>query len=263
MIHHFELHIGFPVHEQAGARRLLDAFQQKQDDWSYSEVYDVHSNPSIIDPHNVPGTLGCLISKDIQISKQQSAKEVITEAQQAISTLISVDAADARMEIEYVFGYVQITADSQEQPDSAFCIEVPPSLPDEWLNLTNAERISETPNSEIHFVIDRPYDISFPAAGIQPPVITIAEASQLIEQNAVKVEQTISYRSQSMRDADYLDRKEKKLICTSYYGSPALAKADALRLIREGDLYTAFAERGYRIKLVLERILACFKPVPF
>jgi hypothetical protein len=249
----YELHIGFPTHEQEAARRLLDVLQNERKGWGYSEVFNVHSDPDLEDPHNVPGTLGYLVSRDFPGKGEHADEDVLAEAQWVLSKISSLNIKDARLEIEFVFGVAKRSTGYGS--DSTFLSWESPVLPSSKLQFHHAERILETPNSEIHFVIERARNKSTPdtIAGC----LTSGKASQMLKAHGVNIQQTIEYRSQAMRETGISDNK---LICTSYYDSPSLAEHEAQRLLNESSLSEEFAEQGYKVKLVLERILGCFKP---
>jgi hypothetical protein len=252
MASRFELHVGFPTSAEAAAREFLAGLQRdRKTGWSCSDVLSVHSQIEAVDPHNVPGTLKYLISQSFSDREDVSADDVLLEAQEILSTLAKMDIQDARLEVEYVFGY-------RTHPEN-YAVSgrsLPFSAPPEWsagkLNFQDGERIV-TPNSEIHFVIEKKSHESL----AEP--MSSDQASHILTTYGVDVQQTIEYRSQAMtrRGSD-----ATKLICTSYHDSPSQAEDEAERIFGQKGLFEELATRDLALKLVLERILGCFKPVP-
>lgn len=270
---HFELHIGFPKDDERAALTVLETLQKERQGWVHSEVYnvenierqgwahsevsDVQSYTEVLDPHNVPGTLGYLVSLDFRSNSDQISAEVLAEARYVLSELSRLEIKNARLEIENVFGFLTVTfADDGAVEPSARLFQAA-SLSDDILVFDGAERISETPNSEIHFIIEK-----FRGSHSQPtqvPSITNDLAVEILTKYGINIQQTIQYRSQAMRAAGRLD---KKLIATAYYDSPQEAETAAYELLNEHALFREFKTLGYRLRLVVERILGCFKCAP-
>jgi len=247
----FELHVGFPTSAEAAARDFLAiVLNGGKRGWSCSDVLSIHSEMEAEDPHNVPGTLKYLISQSFSDREEVSADYVLSEAQNVLSTLAKMDIDDARLEVEYVFGYRTRVEDYALSGSS-----LPFSEPPEWssarLNFRDGERIV-TPNSEIHFVIQKKSDESRAAC------LSSDQASRILRTYGVDVQQTIEYRSQAMTERG---SNATKLICTSYQESPSHAEFEAERVFAQSGLFEELTARDYTLKLVSERILGCFKPI--
>jgi len=258
MPNNYEIHIGFPTDDNHSAIKVLEHLQSKQRGWVYSEVFNVDSNPDLLDPHNVPGTLGCLLSKDYAANDLRAVDKVLADLQYVLTALSKMEVRNARVELEFVFGY------SHHKKKGDYLLELytwpTPILGSEQLVFIDGERIPETPNSEIHFVLE-PFkptsdDANAKDMGLHTD-LTTAEAAEIVGSFGVHVEQTIEYVSQAMRAANV---KRRKFICTSYFESPEGAEESARKLIDNQLLLKRLADRGYVVKLVLERIFACFKP---
>lgn len=252
MPNNFEIHIGFPTNENSSTRKFLEHLKSDKKGWVYSDVFNVDSNPEILDPHNVPGTLGCLVSKDYSTNDSRVNEKVREDMQFVLSLLSLIGIENARVELEFVFGY------SRQIKDRNLALKLPtwnmPSITSSMLEFDNAEKIEDTPNSEIHFVLapDKTNSNSFSKK------LTMKEASEIIKSVGVDVKQTIEYRSQAMRA---IDTKERKLICTSYYENPEDAKEHAEKLLNNDSLIEQVSKHGYTLKFVIERIFACYKPI--
>jgi hypothetical protein len=270
---YFELHIGFPVNDESAAMTVLETMQKKRPGWVHPEVYnvenkerqgwvhsevsDVRSYTEELDPHNVPGILGYLVSLDFRSNSDQIAAEVLAETRYVLSELSRLDIKNARLEIENVFGFLTVTFAEDGSAEPSARVFQTASLPENKLVFKGAERIPETPNSEIHFIIEK-FRGSHSQAS-QLPSITNDLAVEILTKYGIKVRQTIQYRSQAMRAAKRVD---KKLIATSYYDSPQEAEKAAYELLDKHALFREFKTLGYRLRLVVERILGCFKPTP-
>jgi len=166
----------------------------------------------------------------------------------------AVGAMDARLEIECVFGVVS-RASTRDNSDSVVEFDEPPVLLEQCLHFKDAERILETPHSEIHYVVEPWASPSRQGGDVE---LTTEEMSRLLASHGIRAQQAIRYRSEAMRIAG---SQQTKLIATSYYESPALAVAETRRLVGEGNLFREFSARGYSLRMDLERIYACFKPL--
>lgn len=250
----YELHIGFPDTAESEAMNFLGLLKREgREGWSYSEVSNVYTNPDLNDPHNVPGTLKYLLSQNFSRRDGAHEDEVRVEAQWILSKLASMEIEDARLEIEFVYGYLTRRQDGEHGEASLHFLK-PPDWDRSKLELRDGALLS-TPNSEIHFIIQRD-----PAAGDSArdaSTLSSAEASEILRGYGVSVQQTIEYRSQRMVEEASEDRK---VICTAYYGNPSVAEREARRLFIGTGLYEELAEKGYSLKMVVERILGCYKP---
>src|SRR5437763_10772374 len=101
----FELHVGFST---ALGEPLVTDFatrmRQENADWTRSVVRSVHlTQPGCFDPHNVPGTLGWLVSRKIFQStagwKKTIDGAVLPAASRALEEMAALGATDARLEI--------------------------------------------------------------------------------------------------------------------------------------------------------------------
>ncbi len=251
MASRFELHVGFPTSAEAAARDFLAVLRREgKKSWSCSDVLSVHSEIEAVDPHNVPGTLKYLISQSFPGREEVSADYVLSEAEKVLSTLGKMDIEDARLEVEYVFGY-RTRVEDYALSGSTLPFSAPPEWPATRLNFRGGERIV-TPNSEIHFVIEKKSDESRGAP------LSSNQAAQILSTYGVDVQQTIEYRSQAMTERG---SEATKLICTSYQESPSQAEVEAERVFAQSGLFEELAKQDYALKLVSERILGCFKPV--
>ena len=254
MLGKFELHVGFPETAETEAMSFFSLLKNEgREGWSCSEVDSVHCESADVDPHNVPGTLRYLISKGFSERELASEEEVLSDAQWVISKLADMDIDDARLEIEYVFGYLT-RRKNDDDGGASLRFSQPPEWSPEKLHLHDGS-LMKTPNSEIHFILEMNEENQ--GSGRSVTAIDSEEASRILGAYGVEVQQTIEYRSQSMIERD---RKDKRLICTAYYDSPSLAEKVARRLFVSTKLCEDFSERGYSLRLVLERILGCFQP---
>ena len=252
----FELHLGFPDDgaSVAAAERLLGLLRRQKPDWTCSDVLVV-SAKGCIDPHNVPGTLKVLISREIPLSELTEAgpsleRNVLAAAQETLSLMTTAAFTDARLEIEYPYGCFYALSHPNRLIRHAILGD-PLGIDDEHLHFNDAAAVPNTPRWEIHFVVER----SDPKA---LDLLTIDEVASLIESYEVDVEQTISYRSQTMKDRGI---DGSKFISTTYYRTPEEVELAARRLFYQTDLCEAFATKGYSIKLILEHIIGCFQPL--
>jgi hypothetical protein len=252
----FELHLGFPDDPAsiAAAERLLTALRAQKPNWTCSDVLVV-SAKGCMDPHNVPGTLKLLISREIPLSELTEGgssleRDVLTATQQVLNFMNTSEFTDARLEIEYPYGCFDLRRHSGKLIRNAVLGD-PLGIDDSLLTFRGAAAVPGTPKWEIHFVVEK-FDPR------SPDVLTIQEVASQIEQYQVDVEQTISYRSQTMKDRGI---EGAKFISTSYYRTPQEVENIARHLFRETDLCESFAQHGYSIKLILEHIIACFRPV--
>ncbi|MCU1267555.1 MAG: hypothetical protein JWM21_3873 [Acidobacteria bacterium] len=250
----FELHVGFPENSETAAKDFVAQLnKEEKEGWSCSEVDAVYSESAEVDPHNVPGTLRYLISKSFSLRKDESDHDLLVEAQWVISTLANMDIKDARLEIESVFGYLTRRKKDGDGGASVSFSE-PPRWSREDLQLQDGKFI-DTPNSEIHFILEKDTERK---GWETTPRISMQEAGRILSTYGVDVQQTIEYRSQKMIENR---RTDQKLICTSYYDTPATARTIARRLFVSTRLSEDLQERGYTVRLVLERILGCYKPI--
>src|SRR5688572_20248588 len=131
MPNNFEIHIGFPNDESLSTRKVLEYLKVEQIGWVYSDVFNVDSSPNMLDPHNVPGTLGCLVSKDFAFNAPEVTTRVLKDMQVILSMLSRMRIENARVELEFVFGYSQIKKEKDLLP--VLHTWTPPLLPDEML----------------------------------------------------------------------------------------------------------------------------------
>lgn len=252
---YFELHAGFP--DDSVSALAAERFVQLSAggrSWTRSAVTSVHmKNPGCIDPHNVPGTLGSLVSCTILGSEQASWEAVIEQvvlptSAAALENLSRLGARDARLEIECPFGWLS-TQEEVARPTRGRSIFEPVRIPASLLQrLTGA--MPDVPQWEIHFVAE-------PRSGYTPNALSIETLPTLIEQCDVDVEQTIQYRSQAMRQSA---ATTSRYISTSYYPTPADVVAEANRIFDTTALSEELWSRGYRLTLILEHIIGCFQP---
>lgn len=251
----FELHVGFP-NDPASATAsdtFIKRIAGRSSGWQRSEVRSVHlTRPGCLDPHNVPGVLGVLASKKIfqeDLSWPGTIEAtVMPDCSLALSTLSRVGAAGARLEVEFPFACFSTSVDGGSMLKSAWSVD-PVTIEDWRLRFAFGERLKETPEWEIHFVIDK-------ARG-KFEALTAQMVPDLLAGYGVEIEQTIEYQSQSMRDAG---RSDYRLIGTSYYRTAMEAQKEAERLYNDGDLCRQLFDRGYSLKMICEHIVACFQP---
>lgn len=255
-IGYFELHVGFPDGEasQRGRQKFLETMLQASSEWTHSEVEAVSlTRPGCIDPHNVPGTLTDLVS--LQIQRRGRPWDVVIEevvlpaCEKALACLANLQLDDVRLEIEYPFGYCSGAPDRRGL-GPLWLVDPPVSIEAGKLELKNGSRLPDVPKWEIHFVVEKLTDDA--TIGLQ-----IDDIQRLLAPFDVDIEQTIQYRSESMRQRG--DR-DCKFIGTAYYDTAALTEREAKRLLDGTRLRDAFAEHGYSITLILEHIVGCFQP---
>lgn len=259
----FELHIGLPDDAASvnAGRKLLAVLRDQHSDWTCSDVFAV-SAKGCIDPHNVPGTLrllisreGPVISREVPVWDQLTTvgssveAEVRGEAQRALDLMTTADFRDARLEIEYPYGCFHVTVDGNKVIRNAVLGD-PVTIEDSNLRFRNATAVLNTPNWEIHFVVEK-----FTSA---PATHSMESVAGDIESYGVNVEQTIAYRSQSMKDRG---SEDNKFISTAYYDTADDVEKAARHLFYRTDLCERFAKAGYSVKLVLEHIVGCFQPL--
>lgn len=248
----FEIHIGFPVHIGDEADVLICKLQALgSKGWTKSLVSDVYTNPSVIDPHNVPGTLGYLVSRDFAPAESAILLE---ETKQVLALMGTSPLENARVELEFAFGsYLPVFLEHKLVNLRKDCVAAL-GFEDAALLFPGASRIENAPKWEIHFVIEkRKNEESSP-----PGEMTVLEATEILAKHRVRTEQTIRYHSSKM-----LDQGETlpRLICTSYYFSEEETLRAAERLSEHLSLARDFSDRGFEITLILERIIACFQPL--
>jgi hypothetical protein len=250
----FELHLGFPDDPAsvAAAERLLAVLKAQKPDWTCSDVLMV-SAKGCIDPHNVPGTLKVLISREIPLSELTEAgpsleRNVLRSAQETLNLMTTSAFTDARLEIEYPYGCFYLLAHPDRVVRNAILGD-PLGIEDGLLHFKDAAPV-KSPRWEIHFVVEKSVK--------GPNVLTIEDVAAKIGSHEVKVEQTISYRSQTMKDRGV---EGSKFISTAYYDTSEEVEQAARRLFYDTDLCESFAERGYSVKLILEHIIGCFQPL--
>jgi len=253
---YFELHAGFP--DDSRSASAAERFLQKRAGgrpWNRSEVTAVDiKSPGCVDPHNVPGTLGSLVSCSIS-SKGQStwesavAQDVLPTCSAALESLSTLNAKDARLEIECPFGWLTIN-EEHSAPTRERAIFEPLRIPAALLQRL-AGGMPDIPQWEIHFVAEpRSSDVS--------SEFSIAALPAMIERHGVDIEQTIQYRSAAMLrsgDAAY------KYISTSYYPTPADVVSEANRLFDRTPLSEELWAKGFKLTLILEHIIGCFQPI--
>lgn len=252
----FELHVGFPEDDasQKGMKAFQEDMRRVSADWTHSEVAAVKvTRPGCIDPHNVPGTLSDLVSLQIRSDGRpwDSIVDdlVVPICEKALESLNRLGLEDVRLEIEYPFGYCSGAPDRRGL-GPLWLVDPPVSIADGKLRLKNGARLSDVPTWEIHFVVEKLVD------GDQR-VLQIDDIPALLAKHGVHVEQTIQYRSESMRQRGEADHK---FIATAYYETAELTEREAKRLLQGTALSDTFTERGYSVTLVLEHIVACFQP---
>ncbi len=250
----FELHVGFPndAESSAAAVSFVKRISEQSKGWQQSDVRSVHlTRPGCLDPHNVPGVLGSLVSLKVfqeEFSWAETIEsKVMPACSIALSTLSRVGASDARLEIEFPFGCFSTSLDGGSMLKSASSVD-PVTIEDWRLRFAFGDRVKDAPEWEIHFVIDK-------ARGTRE-TLTAQMVPEILAGHGVEIEQTIEYQSQSMRDAG---RSDYRLIGTSYYPTAKKAQGDAERLYNDGRLSKQLFDRGYSLKMICEHIVGCFQ----
>lgn len=251
---YIELHAGFPDDRESGAAaaRFLQAHPAERS-WTRSEVTAVHmKSPGCIDPHNVPGTLGFLVSCAIQNQGRPWASVisdvVVPTGISALDTLGGLGAGDCRLEIECPFGWLSVR-DGEDAGERRKVVSEPVTIPTHVLQRIPGA-MPDIPKWEIHFVAE-------PRVGVASK-LAIDSLPAMIERHGVDIEQTIQYRSQAMLESGVDDYK---FISTSYYQTPADVVSEATRLFEHTTLPQDLWAEGYRLTLILEHIVGCFQPL--
>ncbi len=254
---YFELHIGFPDDplSEAAADAFLREGTPTLNDWSRSQVRAVHTKgPGCIDPHNVPGTLGSLISQPVFVRQGPWPATTIQNVlvpvcEEALALLRRLGVSDARLEIECPFGWLSFRQEHGTTAQETI-IRAPLTIPSEQLTFISGAALPNTPEWEIHFVVERNGNASSPA-------LQLDEVPKIVEAFGVDVEQTIEYRSQSMLRRGSQDYK---FISTAYYSDAHHAESEAKRLFEGTSLCADFMNRGYSVSFIVEHIVGCFRP---
>jgi hypothetical protein len=253
----FELHVGFSTAlGDSVVTQFTTQMCQKDRDWTRSVVRSVHlTQPGCFDPHNVPGTLGWLVSRKIFQStsgwKKTIDDAVLQAANRALCELSELGAADARLEIEFPFGCFAATVVDGTIFRSAWTND-PVSIPTDKLVFHAGQPMNEVPQWEIHFLLER---IPESAAAHMTP----QEISAFVARHGVDVEQTIEYRSAAMVEAGRIDYR---LIATAYFPDAPTTLKEGERLFYHSGLCQEAFEHGYTVRLILEHIVTCLQPNP-
>jgi hypothetical protein len=254
----FELHIGFACQKgvQDKTGEFLARIQaQNSPDWNRSAVRSVHlTKPGCIDPHNVPGTLGWLVSRKIYQSSGSWAhtvdRVILPACDQALEQLNELGLTDARLEIEFPFACREACMIDSRLVRSSWS-EDPMSVEPSKLAFPYGAQLDDVPKWEIHFLVEQ-----IPGSRASQP-LHVTEVASFLSRYGIEAEQTIEYQSQSMVTEG---RTDFRLIATAYYESSANAIQEAERLFYTTSLCQDAAERGYNTRLILEHIVTCFRP---
>jgi len=251
----FELHVGFST--ELGESLVADfvtRIQNGEPDWSRSFVRSVHvTRPGCFDPHNVPGTLGWLVSRKIFQSavgwKKTVEEAVLPASSRAVEELSILGATDARLEIEFPFGCFATSVVDGKIFRSAWTND-PVFIPADCLSFSFGKRMSDTPEWEIHFLLEKLPDSSQPEMGIE-------EVAGFLSHYGVDVEQTIEYQSAAMVESG---RSDYRLIATAYFPDALATLKEGERLFYDSSLCQDALQRGYIVRLILEHIVTCLQP---
>lgn len=252
----FELHIGFPNQAQDRVGEFLARVRATNSpEWNRSAVRAVHlTKPGCIDPHNVPGTLGWLVSRKIyQIdgSWDRTVDRIILPAcDHALEQLSRFGLKDARLEIEFPFACREAKTIDGRLVRSSWS-EDPMSIELGKLLFPYGVQLDDVPTWEIHFLLEQ-----MPGARVSQP-FQIKEVAPFLSGYGVEAEQTIEYQSQSMVAEG---RTDFRLIATAYYNTSMITTQEAERLFYESALCQDAADRGYDTRLILEHIVTCIQP---
>lgn len=255
---YFELHAGFPDDpDSANAANsfLHVAAAGGGQTWTRSEVTAVYmKSEGCLDPHNVPGTLGTLVSCAIRNEGHAPWKATVEEAvlptcASALKTLGRLGSSNARLEIECPFGWMGVQ-ESQEGFNRERSISEPIGISPRVLKALPGA-MPDVPQWEIHFVAE-------PRANLVSDGLSIKSFPALIEQHGVDIEQTIQYRSHAMLDSG---TAAYKFISTAYFATPADVVREATRVFDRSSLVEDVWSRGFGLSLILEHIVGCFKPI--
>lgn len=256
----FELHVGFPTGDssQAAIAGFLAKLQDKNSpDWSRSVVHSVSAHLSqagCLDPHNVPGTLGWLVSRKIfredrtwDTTKERAVRPACDQALEQLSRL-GID--DARLEIEFPFACYAATVEAGKLCRSSWA-EDPISMKADHLSFPFGILLEDVPQWEIHFLLERIPDST-------SPEIPVEEVAEFLSPYGLDVEQTIEYRSAAMIESG---RTDYRLIATAYFPDAATTVKEAERVFHKESLCQDAFARGYTVRLILEHIVACVRPI--
>jgi hypothetical protein len=246
-ISYFEIHVGFPdgaPYDQG----FLEFASRLGDDaavWSVSDVTNVLLN-GCLDPHNVPGRLRWLVSTRIENHGGDwatvIAQQVLPACDRALTLLAQLNLPNTRVEVEYPYGCCWTEGSTRKRLIDPATLIAPKDLV-----FRHGEALEEVPQWEIHYVLE---------PGPTAKGLTIDEVGPRIAKYGVDIEQTIEYRSQAMAKLG-----AHKFIATSYYGSHEDTVQEAQRLFLRHSLSDEFKPYDFTLKLVLEHIVGCFRPV--
>jgi hypothetical protein len=252
----FELHIGFPRQERADdtvGEFLRRIRSQNSADWSRSTVRSAHLT-GCIDPHNVPGTLGWLVSRKIYQdfgSWDDTVDRIILPAcDHALEQLNRLGLTDARLEIEFPFACREARMVEDRLVRSSWS-EDPMSIEPSKLAFPYGVQLDDVPQWEIHFLLEQ-----IPGRQASRP-FQVTDVVPFLSRYDIEAEQTIEYQSHSMVTEG---RSDFRLIGTAYYKTPAHTTQEAERLFYSSDLCKDAEDRGYNTRLILEHIVTCFRP---
>jgi hypothetical protein len=254
----FELHIGFPRQSAAEDRTgefLARVQAHNSPSWSRSAVRSVHlTKPGCIDPHNVPGTLGWLVSRKIYQDagswEHTIDRTILPACDHALEQLNGLGLTDARLEIEFPFACREACLVDNRLVRSSWSDD-PILIEPRKLAFLHGVQLDDVPKWEIHFLLE-----PIPGASVSQP-LHVSEVASFLSPYGIEAEQTIEYQSQSMLEEG---RSDFRLIATAYYDSSASTTQEAERLFYASNLCQDAADRGYNTRLILEHIVTCFQP---
>jgi hypothetical protein len=281
----FELHVGFPDDVADGEPALVDSFldvmqRTNSPDWSRSTVRSMYPSGATcaLDPHNVPGTLGWLVSRKIFQAERSwevtQEKLVLPACDHALEQLARLGARDARLEIEFPFACLASSSNDGRLSRSTWVVDPvsieesrlrfpfgtvdervdPVPIAERRLSFVCGTLLEHVPRWEIHFLLER---IGGAQTGGQ---LGVNEVGDFLSRYELNIEQTIEYRSAAMEASG---RDDFRLIATAYFPTVEKTEGEAKRVFYKTSLCQDAMARGYNVRLILEHIISCVQPKLF
>jgi hypothetical protein len=232
----FVLHVGVPRYQTESAQ-LLWQKELHDDAWEASPVSDVYSDPHLVEPYTVPGTLGFLLWRRFEDGNRQVLSEGISRC---LRLFRAYGISDARLTV----GFVTAWLESEINPDGTISREESRASqieePD-WsiLDPQEGSKLFDVPPWAMHIRLDCPTG----------ELLSSFEVIRQLAKFNIRVQQAIKCESHV---TEYEARS--KLFCSVYYTKHEEAMQEAYRLFETTRALEEFAVTGHRTAVLLERI---------